>query len=118
MSANFQQVKRDILKDMKAIACHTPESWADIMIQNTQHLTTKADQESFWNWIMNPSESRDYKAPTFSEYDTNNVEVPEFQTMKVVDEEDEKSQECEIVLQNKTTRNGMTMFVETVQTKC
>ena len=84
MSDNFLRVKRDILKDMKDISYHTQESWAEIMLKHSQFLTTVEDQQSFWNFILNPSDERDYVSPNFYTYDPNDVAIKEFQKLTVV----------------------------------
>ena len=79
MSKNFLRVKRDILRDMKE-GHHTQESWAKIMLEHTPYLKTDEDQKAFWNFILNPSDDREYKSPQFCKYDCEDVVVPKFQT--------------------------------------
>ena len=111
MSQNFLRVKRDILKDMKDISYHTQESWAEIMLKHSQFLKTDEDQQSFWNFILNPSDERDYKSPEFYTYDPMDVVIPKFQTLTVKDVGDEKMGETEITLKNEEFRNGMTSVI-------
>ena len=115
MSKNFLRVKRDILRDMKETAHHTQESWANIMLQHTQYLTTTEDQKSFWNFILNPNDERDYVAPKFDTYDSADVVIEKYQKMSVVEEGDEKMEEVEITLENTQHREGMTVYIHTKQ---
>ena len=112
MSKNFLRVKRDILKEMADIPHHTQESWAEIMLKHSQFLKTDQDQKSFWNFILNPADDRDYKAPEFYSYDPLKVEIPEFQKLCVMGDEDEKMEE--ITLVNEQFRNGLTCYISTV----
>ena len=73
MSKNFLRVKRDILRDMKETGHRTQESWAKIMLEHTPYLKTDEDQEAFWNFILNPSDDREYKSPQFCKYDSEDV---------------------------------------------
>ena len=111
MSKNFLRVKRDLLQEMADIPHHTQESWAEIMLKYSQFLTTEQDQQSFWNFILNPADDRDYKAPEFYKYDPLNVEIPEFQKMSIKSEEDEKMEELTLV--NEEVRNGLTCYIST-----
>ena len=107
MSENFLRVKRDILRDMKETPQHTQESWANIMLRNTQYLTTVEDQNSFWNFILNPADERDYVAPEFISYNSEDVAIKQFQKLKlhVTDESDEKMDDVE----------RMTVYIQTKQ---
>ena len=120
MSENFLRVKRDILLDMKETPQHTQESWANIMLKHTQYLTTVEDQNSFWNFILNPADERDYVAPAFNSYNSEDVAIKQFQKLKinVTDESDEKQEEVEITLKNTTHREGMTVYIQTKQVEC
>mgnify|MGYP001036840755 FL=1 len=111
MSKNFLRVKRDILKDMADIAHHTQESWAEIMLKHSQFLTTVEDQQSFWNFILNPSDERDYKSPEFYTYDPMEVNIPEFQKLCIKGDDDEKMEE--VTLKNVEVRNGLTSYIST-----
>ena len=104
MSKNFERVKRDILKDMENTTIHTPESWADIMLQNTQYLKTVEDQQAFWEWIVNPNEERRKKLD-FANYDPNKLEVEQFQHFKVND--------MDVNVKNTCTQNSLTTFIVT-----
>ena len=110
MSDNFLRVKRDILKDMKDISYHTQESWAEIMLKHSQFLTTVEDQQSFWNFILNPSDERDYVSPKFYTYDPNDVIIQKFQKLSIAVEDDEKDS-IEITLKNEEVRNGLTSYI-------
>ena len=112
MSENFLRVKRDILRDMREISHHTQESWATIMLEHTQYLTTDDDQKSFWNFILNPTDERDYVPLQFTTYDSENVVIEPFQKLTITDVGDEKMEDVEITLENKVHRDGMTSFIE------
>ena len=117
MSKNFLRVKRDILRDMKETGHHTQESWAKIMLEHTRYLKTDEDQEAFWNFILNPSDDREYKAPQFCKYDSEDATVPKFQTLTVknVGDCDEKMEDVEITLENEEFRNGLTSYIKVTQ---
>mgnify|MGYP003707644469 FL=1 len=110
MSENFLRVKRDILADMAGISHHTQESWAKIMLEHTAFLKTEEDQKSFWNFILNPNDDRKYNAPTFIAYNSEEVVIPEFQTIQIKDKDDEKFEE--ITLKNEEYRNGLTSYIK------
>ena len=107
MSANFQRVKRDMMEQMSG-SHQTQESWAQIMLENTKYIQTTEDQKSFWNWILNPSDSREYKEPVFTTYDPTVVVTEKISKLTVVDEEDEKQTDRVVLLRNDVTRNGLT----------
>ena len=115
MSKNFLRVKRDILRDMRETAHHTQESWANIMLEHTQYLTTTEDQQSFWNFILNPNDERDYVAPKFDTIDSTDVVIEKIQKMSVVEECDEKMGDVEITLENTEHRDGLTSFIKVRQ---
>ena len=115
MSKNFLRVKRDILRDMKETGHHTQESWAKIMLEHTPYLKTDEDQEAFWNFILNPSDDREYKSPQFCKYDCEDAVVPKFQTITVKEVDDEKSGDVEITLENEEFRNGFTTYIKVTQ---
>ena len=101
-----------MLKDIADISHHTQESWTQIMLGHSQFLKTEEDQKSFWNFILNPADDRDYKPPEFYNYDATKVEIPEFQKLCVKgDENDEKIEE--ITLVNEQVRNGLTCYIST-----
>ena len=110
MTENFLRVKRDILADMAGISHHTQESWAKIMLEHTAFLKTEEDQKSFWNFILNPKDDRKYTAPTFLTYNSEEVVIPEFQTIQIKDTDDEKMEE--ITLKNEEYRNGLTSYIK------
>jgi len=115
MSENFLRVKRDILRDMKETSQHTQESWANIMLKHTQYLETVEDQNSFWNFILNPTDERGYVNPTFTTYNSDDVVVESIQKLSVYDKDDEKSGPIEITLENEKQRDGLTMYIKTKQ---
>ena len=104
MSKNFERVKRDIMKDMENTTIHSPESWADIMLQNTQYLKTEQDQQDFWNWIINPNADR-RKQLEFRKYNPNEIEIDQFQHFKVDDKD--------VTVKNTCTHNLLTTFIVT-----
>ena len=113
MSENFLRVKKDILADMAGISHHPQESWAKIMLEHTAFLKTEEDQKSFWNFILNPNDDRKYEAPTFMAYKSEEVVIPEFQTIQIKDTDDEKMEE--ITLKNEEYRNGLTSYINVTQ---
>ena len=115
MSKNFLRVKRDILKDMHETGHHTQESWAKIMLEHTRFLKTKEDQESFWNFILNPNDDRDFKTPTFLKYNSEDeIVIPKLQKLTVNGtDQDEKMED--ITLENEERRNGLTSYINVKQ---
>ena len=111
MSENFLRVKNTMLREMKETNFHTAESWANIMLQNTQYLTTVEDQKSFYNWILNPSDSREYQAPTFKKHNPDQILCEEFGKLTLVNKDDEKECEQTYEVTQQGTRNGMTQYI-------
>ncbi len=112
MSDFFTRVKTKMQKEIDSLDHHTPESWADIMLRYSSLLTTDQDQESFFNWILNPSDDLNFVPPHYKTIvPTEEVQIPTRQTVTVIDEGDEKSNETEIELEVETRRNGLTEFI-------
>ena len=111
MSAHFQRVKAKMQKEIDSIHTHTPESWADIMLRNSAYLKTDEDQESFFNWILNPSDNLDYVPPVFKTVDPNlPIVIDKIQRMKVKDDSDEKTCEIDIEMDVEEHMNGLTSY--------
>ena len=66
MSANFLRVKKDILADMQALSHVDGDAWADIMLRHSKYCVTEEDQISFWNFILNPFDNREFKNPEYT----------------------------------------------------
>ena len=112
MSSYFQRVKAKMVKEIASIDSHTPESWADIMIRNSAYLKTDADQESFFNWILNPSDSLDFKPPVYKTIDPDqDIIIEKLQRMTIKDTDDEKSCDMEIDMDVEEHRNGLTSYI-------
>ena len=114
MSANFLRVKRDILRDIKESSCHSQSSWADILLRHTKYCITKEDQQSLYNYILNPEDTRDFVNPTYEDIPlVDSVNINRFEKMLVSNPEDEKEQKTEIALENEIYTKGNTTFVIT-----
>jgi len=92
---------------MKSARSHDGESWANIMLTNSQRLTTGEDQKAFWNWIMDPTDERD-QVIEYTDCNTNE-HIPAVYTVQ--DDTDEKTQTIEC--HNTVTRNGLTTYIHT-----
>ena len=112
MSDNFKRVKRNMMRDIKGSPFHNAESWAHIMLQNIQYLTTVEDQKSFYDWILNPSDSREYTSPNYIPYDSESIICEQFGKMRVTNTDDEKESDALFDISQKETRNGMTSFIQ------
>jgi hypothetical protein len=112
MSLFFTRVKAKMQKEIDSITQHTPESWADIMLRYSSLLITDEDQESFFNWILNPSDNLNFVPPHYKTIvPTEEVQIQTRQTVTVIDEGDEKNSEEEVELQVETRRNGLTEYI-------
>ena len=107
--STFEKVKHRILRDMSTRSVHTAESWASMMLQNTNELSDIDEQKKFWAWMVNPSGEEQLKA----ECDVFDEHVPITQephvTVKSVDNDDEKDEGVEMDQHFK--RNGMAMYI-------
>ena len=101
-----------MLRDMKESPLHNAESWAQIMLQNTQYLKTIEDQKSFYDWIFNPSESREYTSPNYIPYDPETIICEKFGELRVTNTDDEKQSEACFEVTQTEVRNGMTSFIQ------
>ena len=108
MSKLFERVKRDILADMKSARAHTGQSWSRIMLENASRLKTEADQKAFYEFILDPTDSRDQEIQ-FEKYDPQE-NIPASFTIPV-DTGDEKTEVVEC--SNHITRNGASMYIDT-----
>ena len=108
MSKLFERVKRDILAEMKSARAHCGQSWSRIMLENASRLTTEADQKAFYEFILDPTDSRDQEI-TFEKCDPQE-NIPATFTIPV-DTGDEKTEVVEC--SNHITRNGASMFIDT-----
>jgi hypothetical protein len=99
MSDNFKQVKNDILEEMRTLPQISGDAWADIMLRHSRHCVTDDDQISFWNFILNPFNRRDFVKP---EYVTGEDPIE----CHIAPEQDEN-------VENKYMLNGGTLFVNT-----
>ena len=116
----FEKVRRRMEKDIAAIQVHTAESWARILLTNAAKLKDEKEQAKFWEYLTNPEEE-DLEPPTLvscgaPELVPHRVTVtvsrgPTLRAGEVQDECDEKS--CEIELEYKFERNGMTLICRT-----
>ena len=114
MSANFLRVKEDILRDIRETTCHTQDSWADILLKHSQYCVTKEDQQSLYNFILNPSNSREFVEPKYVDIPiVNSVDINRFEKMVVNDPDEEKETETEINLKNEIYTRGGTSFIIT-----
>ena len=107
----FERVRKRIEKDMAAQRVHTPESWANILLTNTNRLTDEGEQAKFWAWFQNPEED-EREPPTLVCRDEFKL-TPETVTVPFRDECDEKELECEVELENTYERRGFTMLCRT-----
>ena len=111
--STFLKVKQSVTKDMEGRNCHTAESWATILLNNTSRLTDPVEQEKFWKWMTNPSEVEDLPPPVLKPYSHSEDRVVEFQG-KILGsqiEEDEKTEE--VTYTNTYKKNGMASFILT-----
>ena len=114
MSANFQRVKRDIIRDIEEQNCHSQSSWADILLKHSKYCVTKADQQSLYRFILNPDDMRDFGDIEFEDIDpVDEVKINCFEKMQISNSEDEKENMEEITLENKIYTRGGTTFVIT-----
>ena len=104
----FERVRRNIKRDMDSIQVHTPESWANILLTNTNRLTDEREQEKFWAWLQNP-EDREMEEPTIARRGEFRL-TPHIITVPT-DEGDEKQGDIE--LENTYERNGFVMVCRT-----
>lgn len=65
VSKNMERVKKDILEEMESTPYVSGDAWADILLRNAKYCKTEEDQQDFWRFILNPSDSREFKDPTF-----------------------------------------------------
>lgn len=114
MSQNFLRVKKDILEDIKGSSCHTQSSWADILLRHSKYCVTKEDQRSLMNFILNPSDSREFVNPKYVDQEIqNSVDIHRFEKMFISDPNEEKSNSVEIELENEIFTRGNTTFIRT-----
>ena len=107
--STFERVKRNILKDMQGTKAHTAESWAKIMLMNTARLTNVEEQAKFWEWMQNP-EDDEREAPLCEAFENHTrITVPAEITVPCREEDDEKTKE--VVLEQESFRNGLSMFI-------
>ena len=112
MSQHFNRVKKKMEREIASLSYHTPESWSDIMLRNTSLLQTDEDQEAFFNWILNPSDSMDYKPPEFKTVNPNEpVKIQTFHQFNVTENDDEKECEVEVACTVDHQLNGMTSYL-------
>lgn len=104
MSVNFQRVKRDILKEIQELPNLDGDAWADIILRNSRYCETDEDQISFWNFILNPHDKRDFVTPKYVKGD--------FSTDTLIPTED-----TEYNLKHEFHQEGGTTFVRTRSTQ-
>ena len=108
----FERVKRNILRDMDGQKVHTAESWANILLTNTNRLKDEREQAKFWAWLGNPDD-REMEEPTLRPV-VENKDAPTQVSVTVKDECDEKEGETIVELENAFERNG---FITVCRTK-
>ena len=104
MSQNFERVKRDILKDMKELSYISGDAWADILLKHSKYCESDADQISFWNFILNPSDSRDFETPKY-------ITSPEILEMTYTPQNVVSNK---VKLENEYHQEGGTVFMKTI----
>ena len=105
MTKTFEKVKKNILADLKSCRTHTAESWAQIMLKNTSKLTKDADQTEFWSFLTNPDDDEMIPMPKLERATHRPIERPRLVQSK--------SDEKEVLLENRYHREGFTLYVET-----
>ena len=108
----FERVKFKILRDMSGMRVHTAESWANILLTNTNRLKDEREQALFWAWLQNPEEE-EIEAPTLRSV-VENKDAPKRFTVTIKDECDEKEGDVTIELENEFKRTG---FITVCKTK-
>ena len=107
----FARVRKNIERDMAGQRVHTSESWAGILMRNTNRLTDEGEQAKFWAWLQNP-EDDEREPPTLvcrGDYKL----TPETVTASYREVDDEKAGECQVELENTYTRHGFTLLCQT-----
>jgi hypothetical protein len=99
MSDNFNQVKNDILEDIRTLPHISGDAWADIILRHSKYCVTDEDQLSFWNFLLNPCNNRDFVKPKYTTSD------------KTI--ESELAPKSDGNVQHNYVINGGTMFVQT-----
>lgn len=100
--STFERAKRNILRDMASSSCHTAESWAQILLNNTARLNKREDQDKFWEFITNPNDDEDIPSPTVIAIDQTE-DLPEAVTVETPDGDVEMEREYH--------RNGQGVYV-------
>ena len=112
--STFEKVRKNIERDMARSRVHTAESWANIMLQNTNRLTNVQEQHRFWKWMSNPEEREDIPDTVVESMEHTVIETPEYVTVSMTTD-DKKSTDVEMV--NEYFRNGQGMFIKTMTTE-
>ena len=107
MSKNFNRVKKSILSEMESARSHDGESWAHIMLTNSQRLTSVEDQKAFWFWIMDPTDETDIDL-NFDEC-APKEDIPAIFNVPVEDDEKTQTIECH----NEVSKNGLITYIHT-----
>ena len=117
MSDNFQKVKRKLMKSMQGTSRHTPQSWADIMLQAAERCVTEEDQKAFYKFILNPDDMWDVEDPTFIDVNTSEpIVLNTMERMSIRSEDDEKNEE--IIMRNKIKVNGGITYISSIPEEC
>ena len=106
----FDRVKKNILRDMQGSKTHTAESWARIMLNNTNRLTNTVEQEKFWDFMQNPTNEEHIPPPICAPMADDHIQIDQPDTTQCPVENDEKM--SDVTLENKYFRNGMAMFIQ------
>ena len=113
--STFERVKKNILRDMDLSKVHTAESWCNIMLQNTNRLTSVEEQKKFWAWMTNPEEDESILDPVCEQF-TEHCRIDEVEQydvpMTIVDPDDEKSSIETVQMKNEYFRNGLGMYIK------
>ena len=105
----FDRVKRNLLRDMDSCKTHTAESWAHIMLKNTNRLADPAEQTKFWEFMQNPTGEEHMPPPVCEPMDEHaQIETPDTIVCPVLDDETSS----DVVMENKYFRNGMAVFIQ------
>ena len=111
--STFLKVKQSVTKDMEGRNCHTAESWATILLNNTQRLTDPVEQEKFWKWLVNPEEEDHLPPPELKPYDHKEEQIVEFQGSILGSDIDEEEKTEEVTYTQTYKKNGFASFILT-----